>query len=88
MQKLLETVTGKVDSMIKTSQKDIKNFYAFDVTSKSTDELYKLLSVEKGVTQIAYSAGGYGVNGLLVQGNSSGRLYKVTARTNALFILS
>ena len=74
--------------MVKTTLKDIKYFRAFDVTNKSTDELYKLLSDEKGVTQIAYSAGGYGVNGLLVQGNSSGRLYKVIARTSALFILS
>ena len=74
--------------MIKTTQKDIKNCNAIDVTSKSTDELYKLLSDERGATQIAYSANAYGVSALLVHGNSSGRLYKVLARTSALFILS
>ena len=43
-------------------------------------------SVEGYYTQIGYSAGVYGCNGMLLQGHKTGKLYAITARTSAIFV--
>lgn len=77
---------------MKTILKDIKeqaryNFVT-DVTDWKTEDLYKLHHDEQGFNSVAYSTGTYGLNGLIVQGYKSGKLYAVTQRTNAIFILA
>ena len=42
--------------------------------------------VEGYYTQIGYSAGVYGCNGMLLQGHKTGKLYAITARTSAIFV--
>ena len=72
---------------MKTTQKDIKNFNAIDITYYKQNELDNLKACEKWFSEVAYSIGAYGCNGLVLQGASSGTLYKITQRTNALFQL-
>lgn len=72
---------------MKTTQKQIKNFNAQDVTYLSTNELYKLKENEKYFSLVAFSCGIYGVNGQVLKGAETGKLYKITSRTNAIFIL-
>lgn len=71
---------------MKTTLREIKGFNAIDVTYYRNDDLYKLEKEEAPFKDIAYSMGVYGCNGFIIQGKS-GTYYKVTSRTNALFIL-
>jgi len=71
---------------MKTTLKEIKNAYGKDITYLSTKELYALYEQEQGFNSVAYSAGVYGCNGAVVQGRKTGTLYKITSRTNAIFI--
>lgn len=73
---------------MKTTLKEIKSANATDITYLSTKELYALYEKEKGFNDVAYSMGAYGCSGAVVQGRTSGKLYKITSRTNALFICS
>ena len=62
--------------MIKTTQKEIKNTNARDITADSKN--YGSLDV------IAMSFGVYGMNGALLK-NEKGELFKITARASNLF---
>lgn len=70
--------------MIKTTQRDLKNLVksgrAIDVTNAG-----KKNAIPESYTQIGYSSGVYGCNGMLLQGES-GQLYAVTQRTTAIYI--
>ena len=74
---------------MKTTLKDIRNYVATnvteDLTKKRFEEIDAIRVAECGFDTIAYSTGVYGVTGVLVKGNTSGKLYTVTARTSALF---
>lgn len=48
-------------------------------------EIDAIRVAECGFETIAYSTGIYGVTGVLEKGNTTGKLYAVTARTSALF---
>lgn len=72
---------------MKTTQKDIRNTNAIDITYWSTKELYQLSRDEKGMNEIAWSAGMYGCNAKLLQGRETGKLYKITSRTGAIFAI-
>lgn len=72
---------------IKTTKKNIKEFNAKDVTYYTTNELYQLKEEEGWFKLIAFSCGVYGVSGQVLQGANSGEIYKITSRTNAIFIL-
>ena len=72
---------------MKTTLKDIKSTSAEDITYLSSRDLYALYDNEKGFKPIAYSVGAYGCSGKVVQGRTSGKLYKITSRTSALFIV-
>lgn len=74
---------------MKTTLKDIRSYVATnaatDLTKKNFSEIDAIRVEECGFECIAYSTGIYGCTGALVKGNTSGKLYAVTARTSALF---
>ena len=69
--------------MERYSQKQLKsmvsNGVAIDITYSTRE------AVRESYTQIGYSAGLYGCNGMLLKGQS-GQLYAVCSRTTAIFI--
>lgn len=71
--------------MKKYTQKELKNLVnlglAVDVTRAGERE-----AIPENYTQIGYSAGVYGCNGMLLKGLETGQLYAVTNRTTAVFI--
>ena len=70
--------------MEKLTQKELRRLVkigaAIDVTNASNSS-----AVPENYSQIGYSAGIYGCNGMLLQGES-GQLYAVTSRTTAIYI--
>ena len=74
---------------MKTTLKDIRSYVttnaAEDLTKKRFAEIDAIRVSECRFETIAYSTGIYGVTGVLVKGNTTGKLYAVTARTSALF---
>lgn len=59
----------------------VKNGVAIDVTNAKSRK-----DVPESYTQVGYSAGVYGCNGMLFKGES-GQLYAITARTSAIWAL-
>lgn len=71
--------------MTKYTQKQLKELVksgaAIDVTNAGERG-----AIPENYSQIGYSAGVYGCNGMLLQGCESGKLYAVTARTTAIYL--
>ena len=67
---------------MKTTLKEIKRFPAIDITTADFDTVKNIARYKH--TTIAYSVGTYGVNGIVFN-TFDGILYKITARTTALF---
>lgn len=65
---------------MKTTLKEIKNFYCKDITHISDEECKKIEKKEI----IAYSYGTYGITGLVFS-DINNKLYKITARNGNLF---
>ena len=64
----------------------VKDGIAQDVT-KATNETRKQIEEAEGYyTQVGFSSGIYGCNGILLKGAKTGKLYAVTDRTTAVFI--
>lgn len=82
----LSGVCGALDTMIKYTQKQlremVKNGIAVDVSNATS----RSEAVPEDYKKIGYSLGVYGKNGLLLQGCESGKLYAVTARSSAVFM--
>ena len=76
--------------MKKYTQRELKNLVALgvaeDITRGDNETREAIESVEGSYTQIGYSAGVYGCNGMLLQGHKTGKLYAITARTSAIFV--
>lgn len=70
---------------MKTTLKDIKAFDATDITNAEPEQLFNLR--KHGLKRIAYSVGTYGITGAVYWDMTTGLLYKVTARSTALFAL-
>ena len=74
---------------MKTTLKEIRRYIttnaAEDLTRKGFAEIDAIRVAECGFECIAYSTGLYGYTGVLVKGNTTGKLYAVTARTSTLF---
>lgn len=74
---------------MKTTLKNIRSYVATnaatDLTKKNFSEIDAIRVAECGFETVAYSTGIYGVTGVLVKGNTTGKLYAVTDRTSALF---
>lgn len=74
---------------MKTTSKDIRRYVttnaATDLTKKNFSEIDAFRNAECGFETVAYSTGVYGVTGVLVKSNTTGKLYAVTSRNSALF---
>lgn len=70
--------------MEKMTQKELKRLVkvgaAKDITHSSSRA-----AIPERYSQVGYSAGVYGCNGMLFRGNS-GKLYAICARTTAIYI--
>lgn len=76
--------------MRKYTQKHLKELvkcgFAKDVTHANVKDGKVINGIPERYSQIGYSAGIYGCNGRLFEGES-GQWYTVTARTNAIYVL-
>ena len=76
--------------MKKYTQKQLKNMVAegsaVDITHGTNETRSELEKIEGYYTQIGYSAGVYGCNGMLFKGNKTGTLYAITSRSTAIFV--
>ena len=72
--------------MVKTTLKEIKEFDAIDITyAKNGNQLYKDLTPFKIV---AYSSGIYGNTGIVIFSKATNKYYKITSKTNNLWIFN
>ena len=75
--------------MRKYTQRELKGLVSIGMAvdvSNITDEEYKeLKQKETRFTQIGYSAGVYGCNGQLWQGEATGQNYAIAGRTQAIY---
>lgn len=69
--------------MRKYMQKQLKNLVKNNIAIDVTNSDRK--AINEPYTQIGYSVGVYGCNGMLLKGLESGKLYAVTRRTLAFF---
>lgn len=76
--------------MRKYTQRELKALVrtgaAVDITNHGTAEYKALREKEKALDKLGYSSGMYGINGGLLQGQETGTLYAITARSTAVFI--
>ena len=76
--------------MTKYTQRQLKAMIndglAEDVTNATNDTRRQIEETEGYYTQVGYSSGVYGCNGMLLKGAKTGKLYAVTSRTTAVFI--
>lgn len=76
--------------MRKYTQRELKALVrmgaAVDITNHGTAEYKDLTEKEKDLDKLGYSSGMYGINGGLLQGQKTGTLYAITARSTAVFI--
>lgn len=76
--------------MKKYTQKELKNLVAMGIADDITrgdNETRETIELAEGYyTQIGYSTGVYGCNGMLLQGHKTGKLYAITARTTAIYV--
>lgn len=69
---------------MRTTLRDIRNFPAEDITSASVEYLAQVLP-HCEAEEIAYSVGMYGTSGRVLMNRSTGKLYKITARSTNIF---
>ena len=71
--------------MTKYTQKQLKSLTnggaAIDVTNAGARD-----AIPESYSQIGYASGVYGCNGMLLKGDTTDKLYAVTARTAAIYI--
>ena len=73
---------------IRTTQREIRAMpVELDITNWPSEDVYELLHTDHKYTEVAYSAGVYGINAIVVR-LESGRLVKSTARNPNTFILA
>lgn len=73
--------------MIKTTQKEIQETNAIDITYYTKAQIEEIKQKECFFNEIAYAPGLYGVNAILYQGHNTKELYKITSRTNARYYI-
>jgi len=71
--------------MLKTTQKELKELVKFKQAIDITDS-HDRKDVPESYHQIGYASGVYGCNGMLLQGNETGRLYVIYSRTSAIWM--
>jgi hypothetical protein len=70
--------------MEKMTQKELKRLVRVGAAKDITDSSSRS-NIPEGYSQVGYSSGIYGCNGMLLRGES-GQLYAVTGRTSAIYI--
>lgn len=74
---------------MKTTKKEILNFKnAINVSMLKNKELYDLRKQEECFIEVAYSSGINGINAQILQGATTKKLYKITNKGNAFYILN
>lgn len=77
--------------MMKTTQKELRRILSIDASAVDithADNAIRdfIIKKESHLTQIAYSTGVYGYNGMLFKGHKTGTLYIIASRTTAIYI--
>ena len=76
---------------MKTTLKDIKamanRYDVEDITYIRFEDAETLREREGYFSEVAYSVGVYGVTGKVLQGHNTKKLYAITSRTSAIFML-
>lgn len=76
--------------MTKYTQKQLKALIndgvAIDITYGDNKKRKEIEAKEGYYTQIGYSAGVYGCNGMLFKGAKTNTLYAIASRTSAIFV--
>lgn len=76
--------------MTKYTQKQLKDLVnqgiTIDITNADNKKRQEIIVKEDYYTQIGYSSGVYGCNGMLLKGYNTNTLYAITKRTNAIYI--
>lgn len=76
--------------MHKYTQKELKNMVALgmteDVTRANDEDYEKIIKREDYLSQVGYSSGVYGCNGMLLRGYKTGGYYAVISRTSAIYL--
>ena len=76
--------------MRKYTQKELRNMVALgmaeNVTRANDEDYEKVIKKESYLSQIGYSAGIYGCNGMLLKRHSTGTYCAVTSRTLAIYL--
>ena len=76
--------------MTKFTQKQLRemvaNGVAEDISRGTNETRNEIEAVEGWLTQVGYSSGVYGCNGMLFKGHNSDKLYAITSRTQAIYI--
>lgn len=69
----------------KMTLKEMKRIGKIDITNYTHDEREKLSNDEKTFTKIGYDIGIYGLSRIVIQGDTTGKIYIITKRTANLF---
>ena len=76
--------------MRRYTQKELRELVntgiAVDISKGTLETRQQLLEKEEYLEQIGYSAGMYGCNGKLLQGDKTGQWYVVVGRSQAIYI--
>ena len=76
--------------MEKYTQKQLKSLVtsgaAEDISNGDNDTRNVIEKIEGYYTQIGYASGIYGCNGMLLKGHSTGKLYAIVGRTQAIYV--
>lgn len=64
----------------------VEGGYAKDITNFGCSEADELRASEGWIETIGYASGTCGCSGMLLKGHSTGTLYAVTKRTQAIFL--
>ena len=67
--------------------KAIKQTDATDLTNSRMESINAIKKVEEGMDLIGIATGLYGLNAKLLKGRKTNRLYKIVARTPALYMV-
>lgn len=68
--------------MVRTTQREIKDFWAEEIKTQKQAEK---ITNAKDFCKIAYSAGTYGLNGIIVL--AYGKFWKISSRNTLLFMI-
>lgn len=70
--------------MEKYTKKQLRNLVATGAALDITNSVTR--AIPENYSQVGYSCGVYGCNGMLFKGLETGRLYAITDRTTAIYL--